>query len=120
MSGQCVREVCGLAERTVTQLLWGQQGVVGEPMCVTELRWGQGPPAVEKRLRTRPGRVRFFKFYRVGRVRDASAAVSPRGNGNGRGPDAGHTIEFKETDADRTRASRFSQTALCGCLQVCL
>eukprot|EP00661_Eupelagonemidae_sp_cell13_P000451 gene451-biopygen10635 len=26
---------------------------------------------------TRPGRVRFFKFYRVGRVRDASAAVSP-------------------------------------------
>eukprot|EP00661_Eupelagonemidae_sp_cell13_P008757 gene8757-biopygen115 len=31
----------------------------------------------EKRLRTRPGRVRFFKFYRAGRVRDASAAVSP-------------------------------------------
>eukprot|EP00661_Eupelagonemidae_sp_cell13_P005206 gene5206-biopygen10192 len=31
----------------------------------------------EKRLRTRPGRVRFFKFYRPGRVRDASAAVSP-------------------------------------------
>eukprot|EP00661_Eupelagonemidae_sp_cell13_P019496 gene19496-biopygen4020 len=27
---------------------------------------------------TRPGRARFFKFYRVGRVRDASAAVSPR------------------------------------------
>eukprot|EP00661_Eupelagonemidae_sp_cell13_P009764 gene9764-biopygen1710 len=27
----------------------------------------------EKRLRTRPGRVRFFKIYRVGRFRDASA-----------------------------------------------
>eukprot|EP00661_Eupelagonemidae_sp_cell13_P024719 gene24719-biopygen14968 len=26
---------------------------------------------------TRPGRVRFFKFYRAGSVRDASAAVSP-------------------------------------------
>eukprot|EP00661_Eupelagonemidae_sp_cell13_P009118 gene9118-biopygen19693 len=26
---------------------------------------------------TRPGRVRSFKFYRVGRVRDASATVSP-------------------------------------------
>eukprot|EP00661_Eupelagonemidae_sp_cell13_P008430 gene8430-biopygen13671 len=31
----------------------------------------------EKRLRTRPGHVRFFKSYREGRVRDASAAVSP-------------------------------------------
>eukprot|EP00661_Eupelagonemidae_sp_cell13_P008147 gene8147-biopygen4612 len=26
---------------------------------------------------TRPGRVRFFKFYRVGRVRDASSAIPP-------------------------------------------
>eukprot|EP00661_Eupelagonemidae_sp_cell13_P022892 gene22892-biopygen20782 len=26
---------------------------------------------------TRPGPVRFFKFYLVGRIRDASAAVSP-------------------------------------------
>eukprot|EP00661_Eupelagonemidae_sp_cell13_P015110 gene15110-biopygen11195 len=25
----------------------------------------------------------------------------------GRGPDAGHTIEFEETDADRTRAWPF-------------
>eukprot|EP00661_Eupelagonemidae_sp_cell13_P011449 gene11449-biopygen15417 len=32
----------------------------------------------EKRLRTRPGRVRLFKFDRMGRVRDAPAAVSPR------------------------------------------
>eukprot|EP00661_Eupelagonemidae_sp_cell13_P023816 gene23816-biopygen23855 len=31
----------------------------------------------KKRLRTHPVRVRFFKFYRVGCVRDASAAVSP-------------------------------------------
>eukprot|EP00661_Eupelagonemidae_sp_cell13_P009784 gene9784-biopygen10768 len=35
------------------------------------------PVAPGRRLRTRPGRVYFFKFYRVGRVRDASAAVSP-------------------------------------------
>eukprot|EP00661_Eupelagonemidae_sp_cell13_P014552 gene14552-biopygen2090 len=34
-------------------------------------------PPREKRLRTRPGRYRSFKIYRVGRVRDASAAVSP-------------------------------------------
>eukprot|EP00661_Eupelagonemidae_sp_cell13_P017036 gene17036-biopygen18848 len=33
----------------------------------------------EELLRMRPGRVRFFTFYRVGRVLDASAAVSPRG-----------------------------------------
>eukprot|EP00661_Eupelagonemidae_sp_cell13_P022425 gene22425-biopygen5748 len=30
---------------------------------------------------TRPGRVRFFKIHRVGRVRDVSAAVSPRARG---------------------------------------
>eukprot|EP00661_Eupelagonemidae_sp_cell13_P014424 gene14424-biopygen6583 len=32
------------------------------------------PQTREKRLRTRPGRVRIFKIYRAGRVRDASAA----------------------------------------------
>eukprot|EP00661_Eupelagonemidae_sp_cell13_P017053 gene17053-biopygen20335 len=33
---------------------------------------------------------------------------SPPGeNGSGRGPDAGHTIDFKETDAHRTRAWPF-------------
>eukprot|EP00661_Eupelagonemidae_sp_cell13_P011335 gene11335-biopygen7841 len=38
--------------------------------------WWQNQPSArtaeglwEKRLRIRPGRVRFFKFYRVGRVR---------------------------------------------------
>eukprot|EP00661_Eupelagonemidae_sp_cell13_P016147 gene16147-biopygen21772 len=30
-----------------------------------------------KRPRARPGRVCYFKFHRVGRVRDTSAAVSP-------------------------------------------
>eukprot|EP00661_Eupelagonemidae_sp_cell13_P018610 gene18610-biopygen5436 len=33
------------------------------------------------------------------------------GNGSGRGPDAGRTIQFKETDADRTRAWPFLQGA---------
>eukprot|EP00661_Eupelagonemidae_sp_cell13_P024260 gene24260-biopygen10424 len=42
-----------------------------------------GPPRAPallreiRNIRTCPGRVCFFKFYRVGRVRDASAAVSP-------------------------------------------
>eukprot|EP00661_Eupelagonemidae_sp_cell13_P016159 gene16159-biopygen14310 len=57
---------------------------------------GKGGPAApprKKRLRTRPGRVCFFKFYRAGRVRDASAAVSPRlrpalPGGRGGGADA--------------------------------
>eukprot|EP00661_Eupelagonemidae_sp_cell13_P007531 gene7531-biopygen21054 len=35
-----------------------------------------------KRLGTRPGRACFFKFYRVGRFRGASVAVSPRGSWN--------------------------------------
>eukprot|EP00661_Eupelagonemidae_sp_cell13_P019424 gene19424-biopygen13022 len=30
----------------------------------------------------------------------------PYRNGSGRGPDAGHTIGFEETDADRTRTGR--------------
>eukprot|EP00661_Eupelagonemidae_sp_cell13_P015901 gene15901-biopygen14295 len=34
--------------------------------------------------------------------------VVPGRNGNGRGPDAGYTIELKKTDADRTRAWLFS------------
>eukprot|EP00661_Eupelagonemidae_sp_cell13_P001743 gene1743-biopygen16859 len=33
-------------------------------------------------------------------------ALRPGENGSGRGPDAGRTIEFEETDADRTRAGR--------------
>eukprot|EP00661_Eupelagonemidae_sp_cell13_P010716 gene10716-biopygen16808 len=104
----------------------------------------------EKRPRTRPGRVHFFKIYRAGRVRDASGArprpflpvlaascveipgPQPLGavlasastpsrpslgavcSRNGRGiSTAGRTIEFEETDADRTRTGsgcgRFSQ-----------
>eukprot|EP00661_Eupelagonemidae_sp_cell13_P009359 gene9359-biopygen9253 len=38
----------------------------------------------------------------------AAANISRTGeNGSGRGPDAGRTIEFEETDADRTRAWPF-------------
>eukprot|EP00661_Eupelagonemidae_sp_cell13_P011608 gene11608-biopygen10922 len=59
---------------------------------------GVRPHFGEKRLGTRPGRVRSFKFYRAGRVRDAFAAVSPeqegvrpefRGGGVGRSPETG-------------------------------
>eukprot|EP00661_Eupelagonemidae_sp_cell13_P025759 gene25759-biopygen1484 len=78
----------------------------------------------EKRLRTRPGRVRSFKCYRVGRVRsraqcDARPAqrAVPRGggpgeNGHGRVPNASHTVafedtvEFEETDTSRARTGR--------------
>eukprot|EP00661_Eupelagonemidae_sp_cell13_P023406 gene23406-biopygen4326 len=40
------------------------------------------PLCWEKRLRTHPGRVCFFKSYRVGRVRGAAAAVSPSARTN--------------------------------------
>eukprot|EP00661_Eupelagonemidae_sp_cell13_P013484 gene13484-biopygen21569 len=37
-----------------------------------------------------------------------TSGVSAAGrNDSGRGPDAGHTVEFEETDADRTRAQPF-------------
>eukprot|EP00661_Eupelagonemidae_sp_cell13_P007301 gene7301-biopygen13572 len=35
---------------------------------------------------------------------DNVRSCGPGRNGSGRGPDAGRTIEFKETDADRRRA----------------
>eukprot|EP00661_Eupelagonemidae_sp_cell13_P025006 gene25006-biopygen2965 len=39
------------------------------------------------------------------------ASRTSRGrNGSGRGPDAGHTVDFKETGAGRTRQRRFSHT----------
>eukprot|EP00661_Eupelagonemidae_sp_cell13_P022695 gene22695-biopygen23759 len=62
----------------------------------------------------------FWKLYR-GRFRARAGCDWPRSvsylwraapcppgrNGSGRGPNAGPTIEFKETDADRTRAWPF-------------
>eukprot|EP00661_Eupelagonemidae_sp_cell13_P007958 gene7958-biopygen9121 len=54
--------------------------------CTGSGGWGERrPPSISSALGetaedvsgTRPARVRFFKLYRVGRVRDASAAVSP-------------------------------------------
>eukprot|EP00661_Eupelagonemidae_sp_cell13_P009074 gene9074-biopygen153 len=41
-------------------------------------------------------RTRFWK--------DRGPMLLQRSNGGGRGPDAGRTVEFKETDADRTHA----------------
>eukprot|EP00661_Eupelagonemidae_sp_cell13_P015144 gene15144-biopygen17155 len=56
-----------------------------------------------KRLRTRPGRLRFFKFNRVGRAeraRDASAAV-PRRRG---GPNAVGNLNTRScTECDPPR-----------------
>eukprot|EP00661_Eupelagonemidae_sp_cell13_P022083 gene22083-biopygen20709 len=74
-------------------------------------RFTPAPPSWEKRLRTRPGRVRFFKFYRVGRVRDASTAVSPcslMGMGIQRGLTAGRSepdLSKKTTVLVRCKAS---------------
>eukprot|EP00661_Eupelagonemidae_sp_cell13_P009404 gene9404-biopygen22719 len=40
----------------------------------------------------------------VGECKSSERRHSPGRNESGRGPDAGHTVAFKETDADRTRA----------------
>eukprot|EP00661_Eupelagonemidae_sp_cell13_P004493 gene4493-biopygen11493 len=62
----------------------------------------------EKRLRTRPGRARFFKFYRVGRVRDVRGRFSlwrqnsgQRGRGRAKLPHTPHPRAPQPTSISR-------------------
>eukprot|EP00661_Eupelagonemidae_sp_cell13_P023847 gene23847-biopygen11864 len=61
-SGAAARHIAPLVERVT--------GILLQSSVPHTLLWGE-------RLRTRPECARFFKIIRVGRVRDACAAMSP-------------------------------------------